>query len=67
MSSDTKPNPKHINTIMDPTLFKELKKRAIDMGLNMGDFINVAVILTRGMSRDKVVKILKNELQGVKK
>lgn len=64
MSSDNK---QHINTVMNPTLFKELKKRAIDMGLNMGEFIDAAVILTRGMKREDVVTILKKESKGVKK
>lgn len=63
MSSDTK---QHINTIMDPILFKELKKRAIDMGLNQGEFINAAVIITRGMSRQKIIALLKKEKMEVK-
>ena len=56
MSSDTK---KHVNTVMDPTLFKELKTRAVNEGLNIGDIIGAAVVVMRSYNRQKIIDILK--------
>jgi hypothetical protein len=52
---------KHVNTVMNPKLFKEIKTRAASEGLNIGDYFGAAVIVTRKFSRQKIIEILKKE------
>lgn len=61
MSSEQQEAKKHVNTIMNPKLFKELKNRATNDGLVIGDIIAAAVIVMRPYNREKIIKILKNE------
>lgn len=66
MSSETETK-KHVNTVMNPKLFKELKNRATNDGLNIGDIIGAAVIVMRKYPRQKIIELLKSEQVEVKK